>query len=357
MGSNPPNFRRETVGKIPYAIVEGYPKFSVDNEREATATEQYIIPADRFRDFVAESYPPPWARQGKIIKPPRRIMPTDAGEDKRLFLTKSVTAEPWDGTLPGDPLGADKNAPAGTYDDVYRVTIEYSTGRDEDGDGKDDEESTFLEHTVNTGGEFLNFSPRKTKKAEVSPGEQPPLTVLGPAVQHHPDDGLPGQPGPLHENPNQVGSQQVIKTFPTIEHSLRWSYCLIPPWPLIVYNMGRVNFLPVFRFFPTFPAERETVLFLGVSAHQKFIWDGASARVQPWDIEFRFSQRRIAELIKTGGGQIVEAIYGWNHVWDPDLQNWVKVYRGSGDEKRPLYEYTTGNFEEMFQTIFLVEEP
>jgi hypothetical protein len=288
--------RLETVGGIPYKLVEGYPKFTF-SENKSKATEKYIVASNQLGAFYTESFPSPFVLGGFIDLPPRRYMP-----GAPWMVTKEIQAEPHTGDLPGDPLLTDTPAPAGTYDTEYMVTIMYEAKLESEDDQRDPRDPiTFLERSISIGGEFISVPPQKTKHAEADVGQDP---------QEGASEGTTEPQLPI------------VKTIPTGQLQYKWSYVLQPNWTDIWGYLGKVNNSKEEVFFDL---EKECVMFLGVNGNQKFLWNGSSVRVQPWDLTFNFSVKRVEERKK---------VYGWNHVWIPKKQEWRKLLRlipdGSG---------------------------
>ncbi len=295
--------RRQTAGGIPYELVEGYPTFEHTLEGD-TAVEQYVIRASDVRAFVAESTPPPYIL-GNYVFPtlPRRMPGT-------LFLfTKSLSFQPHSSTLPGDPLGADTGAPAGTYETDYLVTINYTTVKKEDPDPTEPE--TFLEHSISIGGENYQVSNTQVKV----------------------DDGATAMALTDKEAPGLYVSVAMIV------HTYKWPQVLLPNWDLYVNMLGKVNAAAQSVFNS---AVAETILFESVSGSQNSVWNGASASVQPWNLSFTFKQR--VKVDATAGNVT------WNHCFVPNRGKWLKPYwtpTGTSDKK---YMYETANLSLMFRT-------
>lgn len=284
-------WRRETKGGIKYKLVEGFPKVSGDEEK-TSGSEQYIIRARDLEDFFAEAMPPPMIVLGVPVRPPRRKMP---GSD--ILVTKQVSFEPFTGSLPGDPFNYDEDAPEGTYDELYRVTIQYETSFDSESSEEDpDDPETFLEHSVTVGGEALLIPPQKLKASSADVKDQ---------------QGGTGSPVKSPQLP-------IVKQIPTIEHILKWKYCLAPNWDRIILALGKVNDKtePLF-----FNANKECVMFMGVSGSRQYLWNGRTTRIAPWNLDFRFTHREIEEDGK---------VYGHNHVYIPETGTWKKIFRAGG---------------------------
>lgn len=287
---NPSTWNRKTNGGIPYRVLEGYPTITGD-EGKASATEKYIIRASDVEAFYTESLPAPVVYLGSVYWPPRRKMP-----GAPILITRTITFAPHNGTMPGDPFDVDSGN-AASYDQFYDVTIQYETLENESDQEQDpNDPETFLEHSVTAAGEFMSWPPTKT---QTSPGDVTATPGAGSA-------------------PNEDIMTPIVKTVPTLEHILKWKNCLAPNWTRIIGLLGHVSDRtePLF-----FNAKRETVLFMGVSGTQSYLWNGASVGVQPWTLDFRFSCKAITE-----GG----SVYGWNHVYSPKHGEWRRLYRADG---------------------------
>jgi hypothetical protein len=307
--------RRQTNGGIKYKLVEGFPKLSGD-EDGTTATEEYLVPANQLGAFWAESLPVPVFFLNFILLPARRRMP-----GAPFLITKSLSCEPHSGQKPGDPFSFDPLAPNGTYDDLYRVTINYETMKESDDNERDENKpETFLEHSMSAGGEFLSIPPNKTS---ITDGDIDTVTSPSGGDEDNEDQQMP-----------------IVMSIPTIEHSFKWKFVLDPNWAEIYTQLGNIN-LKAIKFIPE--SKPETVMFTGVSGNQVYLWNGAALRVQPWSLTFKFSQRHIEE-----GGRT----YGWNHVFSPKKGRWVYLFRaGDADgAHNPLYQRS--DFLELFKRPF-----
>lgn len=306
------NARLSTDSGIPYKRLSG-PKFHVD-ESGATATEVYLILASDVEAFIAESVPTPTVVNNLVLINPRRRLPGSS-----VFVTHSLDLEPHIPDKPGDPLGSDPNAESGTYETDYLVTIHYAVGLEEDENERNPSDpESFLEHSINVGGEFLNISPKNlcVKDIDVAGG--------GPGTETEVKDPL----------------LPISKIICLVEHNLRWKYALRPDWATIVKTLGKVN-SGVFQF-GGFASPAETVLFVGVSGSRKYNWTGVRTlpiRVDPWDISFKFLEKRVEEE---------DRIYSWQHVWVPAEGKWLKVIRDCGVGNKSMYE--TASFGNLFRS-------
>lgn len=306
--------KTKTAGGIQYRLMPGS---TVDaSDEETTASETYLMRAKDVAAFYFESLPPPivFLNLGGFL-PLRRRMP-----GAPFLITKKINVKGHTDDLPFDPMRAwhPSNDGSGafssseydkTFNDLCLVTIEYSTSlRSNDEDVDPFDPTTFLERSMTAGGQVLSIPPHNTK-------------VQARDVNNVIDDNAAyGKVGAEEDNRDQQHS--VLKVIPTVEHNLKWKFVPNPNFDTIFSALGKVNDRTS-RVLHN--AARETCLFVGVSAQQSFVWNGASSTAQPWSIDFRFSQR----IVREGG-----RTYGWNHIYIPHKGRWGKVSRGG----RPLHE-------------------
>ena len=300
----------QTAGGIPYSIIEGYPKLSFTDLEPPRVVEKYLIKSPNALAFFLDSFPPPDLQGGTLVLPKRRTMP-----NAPWLVTTDLEFEPHSGQLPWDPMGNDPNAPADTYDAHCIATITYETVREDARDPTKPE--TFLERSLSAGGEYMSIPAGKSQVSTATIGSLPSV-------------------GNTEENKDK--DMPMFKIIPTIEWNLKWPYVINPWWSIIFSSLGKVNFevMPVFE-----SAAKETVLFMGVNATQKYLWNGQTLGAQftlnPWEINFKFSHKYFIE-----NGQTL----GWNHVWSKQKQTWVKPTRGTN--LLPLYAFAS--FSNMFLT-------
>lgn len=305
IGSDITQANLATTGGIRYKLLNGYPTFDVSDDGTKSVEEIAIRSVD-FAGFVVESMPPPIFFLNFVVLPPRRRMPGTT-----FMVTKSISAAPFAGSMPGDPLNAHGNG--ASYDDWYRLTINYETMQESDDRKREpNRPETFLEHSLSAGGEFLSIPPNRT---EIQEGDVDTETSIG-EIEANQDQQMP-----------------IVKVIPTIEHNFKWKYVLEPNWAEIYKMLGTVNDRAL-AWIPE--SKKDTVMFTGVSGNQVYTWDGAQARVQPWSLDFKFSQKHIQED---------EAVYGWNHAFSPKKGKWVKLFRA---DAQPLYQRR--DFRPMFRT-------
>jgi hypothetical protein len=303
--------RLQTDGGLNYTLLEGYPTFDFDEDK-ASAKEAYLMKATDMAAFVQEAQPLPYVKDGVIFIPGRRRMP-----GTNFMITKKISVKPHTGMLPSDPLAQDTDAPADTYDPEMVVTIDYETAKDGGDDGGNDRDPTdpitFLERSIEVGGEFLTLGPQNTETSKEDLGEQQQQQ------QQQPNTDLKATADP---------NLAIVKLIPTAELSYKWSFVIRPPWGTIFDYLGSVNSANGGAVF--YNMEPETVVYQGISASQKFLWNGSNISAQPWEVTYKFSVKRVAE-----GGKV----FGWNHIWVPKSQSWEKLWRRvAGGGRLALYK-------------------
>jgi len=296
---------------ISYALVQGFPKIDSDSLGVITAQEEYIIKASDWIAFYLESIPPPEVLLTNIVTPNRRPMPGAS-----FYITSALSAEPFSGQLPADPFSAHATATAGTFDEHMRVRITYETVKQSVTEPNPTDAETFLERSISTNAEFLYIPSKKTTQADIALGQS--SNVVG--------------------SPNKDSLMPISKVLPGMDFNYRWNFVMRPHWANIMNLLGHVNSTVSKTFFN---AEQETVMFMGVSGSQKFLWDGATTVIEPWSLDFKFSMKRVRENGVT---------YGWNHVWSPDSQRWMKLLRSTAPSL-PLQE--SSNFEHPTTGLFV----
>ena len=336
------DFHLETAGGVPYRVQAGYPTIDCEEDK-VTATEVYLIPANKIGDFYFESMPGVRLLDGKLMISAGRALP-----GTNFITTKSIKFAPWQGdAFGGDPFEVDKDelgnaAWLNTYSQYYLATITYETSQlDEDDDDQDPNETnpeTFLEHSVSVGGQLLATQPKNVKVADQPLSENPGYPDLDDAYVVPEADRLE----------NKDPQLPITRLIPGIEHNLKWKFVLNPDWATIRARLGHLNNKAVPLFFD---APAETVMFTGVSGSQQFLWTGrllrpglttpGQVRVKPWSLDFKFSERYVIEG---------EAEYGWNHVFSPTKQKWVRLARPDGTGI-----YRTANLLDVFQSVSLID--
>jgi len=308
---------RLTTGGVGYKRVKG--PYVTATDTEVTAKETIAIQARDFVKFWTKAMPAPGIITKPdgtelISRPEKRTLP---GAPFLVTQKVSIVDNPGAAGLPWDVFQADENAPAGTYEDLLFLDIEYKTATggkkkdDEDEDPSDPE--TFLEYSVDVGGEYMMINPRKATWEGSSPGEQ--------------------------DEDNEDLQAPSAKIIPMINFSLRWPRVIQAPWAAIFANVGKVSTAPV-QFL--FNAPAETALFVGVSGKRDFVWwgnDGDATTngflLNPWTLDFKFQVKIIHLPDGTTGG--------WNHVYRPKKGIWQRLLVGG----LPIYP-AAANFNGLF---------
>jgi hypothetical protein len=338
--------RRHTAGGIPYKLISGP---DVEHSSDATsASETYLIRATDMAGFMNESIPPPFVMFPWVMWPNRRRMPGTT-----FFVTKNISAKAHTGSKPCDPFNADPTAVDGTYDNEMQIVISYEVNKESDKDRDEKNPESFLEHSVQVGGEFYELanSETPTKLRHDSLGFEP--TVIPEP------SGFPGTVA----NPAYVANKGLAisekhmptakLTVATVHHNFKWPFVINPPWFRIFDMLGKLNATaqPLWNNAPA-----ETILFEGVSGSQKYVWNGASAGVQPWSMDFKFSQRMAKDTrvwSKLSGGAWAAGYVTWNHAWLNSARGWIRPYwlpdESNPAVRKPLYD--AADLYLLFQTM------
>ncbi len=302
--------RLVSAGGIRHKVAGGL-TFDGDDEKVG-ANLDVIIQAADFGDFLDEMFPQPLiigGPGGLISISPRMYLLNAPWLRMKSFSTDIVEKG-----KPLDPFNADPNAPDGTYGTLMMVKMRFETMQETDEEEPDEgDPTTFLEHSINAGAEYLHIPP---KKIDVSEQDVEQWVIEGEGAQPQ---------APPDAEANKDAELGIYKVIPTIEHSLKWKFALNPSWTNIYRRLGTVN-QAVIRLFNN--AKRETVLFTGISGSRSYRYFRRRTDTTPWELDFKFSQRAIYEG---------SSIYGWNHVYSPSKQKWVRPVRVN-DNNKPLYE-------------------
>lgn len=317
-------FRLETAGGIEYDRVEG-PTLSIRRDEERVV-ETVRIRASNVLAFRLEAMPPPiFLFNDSAIAPYRRLPGAE------WYVAESLEFRPQTQDLPADPFGVDGDAPSDTYNDFYLCTITYRPWLESQDEPRDtNDPQTFLEVEKTAGAQFLSIPPTNSEVQEIdSLGRLP--------------DGATSDEDTAPKLVNKDLQHGMTMVIPTVEYTLTWPLVLNPPFELIERTMGKVNnaALPIFDNSP-----RETVLFMGYSARQRFVWDGATARAQPWEVQYKFSKRAINRRGKTMEENNDGRVFGWNHEFSPTIGDWVLISVGNGNKL-----HDSADFLQLFQAV------
>ncbi len=358
---NPSTWRLTTAGGIPYRILD----VSGSSEQDTTSvTEVYLVQATSILQFIIESFPPPLVVNGIPFYRNRRLPGLPNLSTRRISWERFI-----DG-LPIDPFQTDTVAPAKTYPDLARVTIEYSNVREPD-------ENSFLHISGNVAGEFLHVALPKATTVNEEAGES-------------------SSSGGASGNPNTRTTLSAAQLVPEIEWTIRWDQVgrkffketLLPrlrealgkvnskPWPLLFQEgerNGRVAVEP--------QQWAETLLFVGFTFEETFqvnaliplepieeserdkikrekLEADQDAKLPPVRLEMKFLEKRVEDYLRDSTtGQIViskvddktkvTVVYGHNHIWNDDQGGWRKVYVSG--KLRSLYEHY--DFNKLFEPV------
>ena len=249
-------------------------------------------------NFIAESFPSPTWANGFWFPGRKRTMPGNG-----YLISRRLRFESIDTGLPSDFWSYDSGAPAATYESLCRCTIEYETGQAQDEINPEDP-TTFLEHSITAGGEFLIIPPTNINWGENG------------------------------EEQNKGHQAPVTKILPTIEHTLNWRYVRNPPWSTIRNQLGTLNDA-VLAIFNDAPAE--TVMFMSVQAEQKYTTGG----IKPWSMSYKFSERNVTD----DGEQDI----GWNHAYNPTKPGFQRLKRKKTADNSLADLYDQSDFSELFK--------
>jgi len=262
--NDPSEWRLSTPwNNIPFRVVSRQGVFSPE---EASATERYIIPANRLLDFVLEGFPLPLQFGNSLIYPQPHTLPgLGTMRPMRIKWKAQVDGKPV------DPFGSDPDAPDGTYGENVIVDVEFATSPENDEEQDPNDPFTFLEASINASGVFLAAPIGNTAKWV------------------DPDSG------------DKVNIQQMNIPYAVPEYMVEWSV----KWPRIPFSfwsdeimdrlrdkLGHVNDDSM-SFFHDAPAN--TVLFLGFSANQSFTWRPGKSGQPPMNLSMSFQEKNFKD--------------------------------------------------------------
>jgi len=173
-------WRLTTAGGIKYKLMNGYPRGSYDFEKNvAVAEEKIIILASTLASFIDECYSFPtiiYPAGIFMIRFPR-LMPGTFN-----MVTKSLSWEGLDSSMPVDPFSADSAALANTYDNYVVVTIQYESAKMGQQERDPHDPQTFLEVSKSTTREFVMLPSKGfwASDGEVVKNINVPVTRLQP---------------------------------------------------------------------------------------------------------------------------------------------------------------------------------
>lgn len=317
---------------IKYLLLEGFPKATYDLNT-AKIIEQVVVRGADLVNFIEGSFGEWVETTSGITRTPTRSHISNS----RMGVSR-INYEPFLNGFPGDPWNAypkDENKPF-SYCPYFRVTIEYSPKRNEEGTSNDPEK--ILEVHADASAEFLNT-------LLYEPADEPSLAK-----------------GISDRNANPV-----IKLVPTTQWTVSWRFVsdyffrtrLLPEIRRAIGKVNRYNMSEVI-----FGLAPETCLFVGYSLEQAYTWrevqlidtptneDNAS---KPYlNVHLKFVEKNVGPVSTDEGFGLDWEIGGHNHAWKTKV-GWIRLYRnrptldlaGNPDpnwEGEPLYELTDLNF-------------
>jgi hypothetical protein len=294
---DPNQWRLSTPNGIPYKALELSGQFGAE---DASATEVVLIQASQLLAFAEEMFPQTYISTGTIIRPRRRALPGMAPLVAKTFRWEAHT----DGR-PVDPFGGDSDAPADTYEQFLKLTIEYGTSSSNDEEENPDDPRTFLEISSNAGGVFLAVKP--VNATWVGIGDEPASS-------------------PVREQ--KVPQTQ---TEPQTEWSVRWSQ-IDPDFfdeTLIARLRDKLGKVNQGEMTTLYDAPAETILFAGYTLREQYTWREGATGASPVAIDMKFVEKNL-KTADPNGFQVTH-----NHVYRPGFG-----YRRLLVDGDPLYATT-----------------
>ena len=279
-------WRLHTRGGIPLTVLSRSGGFS---KEEATATEQYLIPAQYLLAFALESLPRPFVFLGSLIYPRHRPLPGLSS-----MVTKTIRWEPFDSSLPVDPFNGDVAADDKTYGEFVKVTINYATVPNNDEDESDpDDPQTFLEVSANASGTFLAVPTRGNATWDDA---------------DYSDEEILMAAGDLGVKEVDI-PQTIIQS--EVEWSVRWPQIPYEYWTSRLVTrlrdkLGKVNQGEMSLFHD---APAETIMFLSWSMKRSYTWREGESGSSPIELDMRFLEKNFKS---SDGVQVTH-----NHVYRP----------------------------------------
>lgn len=321
----------DPIIKIPYRILEGFPKFSFKDLEPSSVVCSYIIQATDLKYFVDAHFPPFYVSNDRVYRDNKKVLRfpfagfnADNDFGCGTFFADSIEAEPFVGVLPADPDGRDSpqaawqkelfcvdgaNPPAtNTYSEFLRVTVRYSTSRFAAGVKGDPYYDTVT--TITGGIDYLHQEPEKMQSDKGDSGANSPVA-----------------------NPTDIADRNVVFAAlrPTITHSVNWPYGIEPKWGNICDRLGKLNDKP-HDWLPG--AAAFECLFAGFSAAPKFMRvdsergnfaidapnnkQPSSGVMLMYDMTFTFIQK-FFHSYRLG------RISAWRYAWVPKEQDYRRI--------------------------------
>lgn len=303
---------RLSTGGIKYKLVNGFPKGSISEESGGQIEEQYIIRGVDLFAFLNLSFP----LGVDLDESTYRVSPNRKYPGASAFATSQVSFEPLNDSLPCDPYLIDPRAPLGTYDQDLRISITYTTGKQEE---DTNDATTLLEISAESSAEFLTIPVRAKAKWKdgMSEGQQAAY-----AAAHG---------GEMDGEEVQDPLSNVTKLIPETQWTVRWPRVnrqFIPTLVAAMRNrMGHVNnaVMPLFHNAP-----KETVMFMGYSYNEQYTWR-VGLENTPVAVNMLFMERHIKQ-----DGKVI----GHNHFIQDETGKFTKLWLPN---KKPVYAGTNLN--------------
>lgn len=315
----------------PYRLLSG-PEMVADLHGTMRGSVDFLVGKAFISRFLRDCIPTPrrLADNSPVVVLPRKFVP---------YLPSCVTALSFHVSSqtrdkPLDLFNLEKraNLSEDTYDANAVVTIDFGTCREAVSTNglRSDQPETFLEPAFNINVEALSINPNKNIRTGTSSGDS------GEGAESIKDLTTP-----------------IVRIIPIVEETYTWNWALDPDFDLIFSRLGHVN-QSIAKFLRAAPVE--TVMFLGLSGKLEYRWtfDGGDAlqnltilpptMLECWRLDYRFARRYLKEETSSGSGLTT---IGWNHIYDPDKQEWRRLFRQVGNNRRPLY--TKSNFTDLFR--------
>jgi hypothetical protein len=350
VSSSDEDFKLSTPGGVTYRLKSG-PTFKADVHGRITGSADFVIHTKNVTKFLKECLPTPrkgtgtdlqTGGQSNILILPRGYCPMLP----RSLRPESFSVDAINNDKPLDVFRVDARPRtasgfARTYERLAVVTIDFGTCRESlvDGDLRSDAPQDFLEPSFNVNAEVIAINPNKLTKTGTSTGGDDTVELR--------DFTTP-----------------IIKLVPIVEETYLWTWALDPDFDTIFGMLGHVNESNNTPFLRNAPAQ--TVMFLGVSGKLEYRWTFNAAFTRDnlellppsayacWRLEFKFARRHIREPVDPSatGEQNNFFDFGWNHIFDPERQEWRRLWRQSAsnsNRKRPLYP--TNDFVKLFRCL------
>lgn len=316
---DPSTWRLSTTGGIPYRLVNRSGSYT---DRDASASETYLIRASDLDSFVNEVFPAPSVLSGAVVYKKYRRMPGTSLPPTEISWKGHIEG------LPIDPYGADEDAPTGTYQDILEVEINYNTGDVDSKQGNEEETDpedprTYCKVSGRASGEFLHAMAPRGIWSEGA----------GDFVALIEESAVDGIEPDIEKNRQRAAPVPVMTIVPEIEWTVTWE--MIPydafrfgtVWFLRAM-LGKLNSLPMPLLHDAPPG---TILFVGFDFEEEYTWrTGGIFDTKPVTLSLKFVEKCIVD----GDGEI----HGHNSFWRPEKGGWSVLILNE-DTGKLAYDY------------------